>query len=94
MCSTVCTRERIVFIPWAPIARGSADRLENNESGKGLGGGRAGPRRQRAAARDRLAARQVTGDAADPGNFLARAPEENVAAARLALSAAEMSRIG
>jgi aryl-alcohol dehydrogenase-like predicted oxidoreductase len=33
---TVCTRERIAFIPWAPLARGSPENLEKNDSGKGL----------------------------------------------------------
>ena len=32
----VCARESIAFIPWAPIARGSSDRLEQNAGGKGL----------------------------------------------------------
>jgi hypothetical protein len=33
---TTCTRERIAFIPWAPLARGSSENLEKNDSGKGL----------------------------------------------------------
>jgi|SRR5579863_778399 len=30
----VCARDGIVFIPWAPIARGSSDRLERDASGQ------------------------------------------------------------
>src|SRR6202030_2598356 len=32
----VCARDGIVFIPWAPIARGSSDRLEREASGQRL----------------------------------------------------------
>ena len=90
----VCTREGIAFIPWAPIARGSADSLEKHDSGKGL----------EAVAQ----ARGVSVVALAIAWLLARSPamlpipgtssvehlQENVSAAQLKLSAAEMARIG
>src|SRR4029077_18391333 len=32
----VCARDGLAFIPWAPIARGSSDRLERDASGERL----------------------------------------------------------
>jgi pyridoxine 4-dehydrogenase len=32
---TVCERDRLAFIPWAPIARGSAEALEGHAGGQG-----------------------------------------------------------
>lgn len=90
----LCTRERIVFIPWAPIARGSADRLENNESGKGL----EAVAQARGVSVLQLAIAWLLAKSPlmlpIPGTSSPEHLNEDVAAARLALSAAEMSRIG
>jgi pyridoxine 4-dehydrogenase len=90
----VCTREHIVFIPWAPLARGATQRLEKNDNGAAL----------EAVAQ----ARGVSVLQVAIAWLLAKSPlmlpipgtsspehlEEDVAAARVRLSAAEMSRIG
>jgi pyridoxine 4-dehydrogenase len=90
----VCTREGLAFIPWAPLARGSADRLEKSDSGKGL----------EAAAQARgvsvltlaIAWLLVKSPAMlpIPGTSSEEHLQENVAAARLRLSAKEMAAIG
>jgi aryl-alcohol dehydrogenase-like predicted oxidoreductase len=33
---TICAREKLAFIPWAPLGSGSADRLEKADGGKAL----------------------------------------------------------
>jgi pyridoxine 4-dehydrogenase len=33
---SMCARERLAFIPWAPLGSGSTDRLEKADSGRGL----------------------------------------------------------
>jgi pyridoxine 4-dehydrogenase len=90
----VCTREHIVFIPWAPLARGATQRLEKNDSG---------PELEAVAQARGVSVLQVA-----IAWLLAKSPlmlpipgtsspehlEEDVAAARVRLSAAEMSRIG
>jgi aryl-alcohol dehydrogenase-like predicted oxidoreductase len=90
----LCEREDIVFIPWAPIARGSSERLEAARAGAAL----------EAVAQ----ARGVSVLQLAIAWLLARSPamlpipgtsspahlEENVAAARIKLSSAEMSTIG
>jgi aryl-alcohol dehydrogenase-like predicted oxidoreductase len=91
---TLCEREGIAFIPWAPIARGSSERLEAARAGAAL---------------EALAkARGVSVLQLAIAWLLARSPamlpipgtssvehlEENVAAAHLKLSGAEMSTIG
>jgi pyridoxine 4-dehydrogenase len=91
---TVCTRDGLAFIPWAPLARGSADRLEKSESGKGL----------EAVAQARgvsvltlaIAWLLVKSPAMlpIPGTSSAEHLQENVAAASLRLSAREMAAIG
>jgi pyridoxine 4-dehydrogenase len=89
----VCERERLAFIPWAPIASGKAETLEGGASSKAL---------------DALAqAHGVSVFQAAIAWLLAKSPamlpipgtsslahlEENVAAARLKLSAAELAAI-
>jgi aryl-alcohol dehydrogenase-like predicted oxidoreductase len=89
----VCERERLAFIPWAPIASGKAETLEGGASSKAL---------------DALAqAHGVSVFQAAIAWLLAKSPamlpipgtsslahlEENVAAARLKLSAAELTAI-
>jgi pyridoxine 4-dehydrogenase len=89
----VCEQERLAFIPWAPIASGKAETLEGGASSKAL---------------DALAqAHGVSVFQAAIAWLLAKSPamlpipgtsslahlEENVAAARLKLSAAELAAI-
>ncbi len=90
----VCTRERIVFIPWAPIARGSTERLENDASGKEL----EAVAQARGVSVLQLAIAWLLAKSPQmlpiPGTSSPEHLEEDVAAARLSLTAAEMSRIG
>ena len=89
----VCTRERIVFLPWAPIASGSAQRLE-----RGQGGGLEAVAQARGVSVLSLALAWLLAKSPMilpiPGTSSPEHLEENVAAARLQLTAAEMSRIG
>jgi aryl-alcohol dehydrogenase-like predicted oxidoreductase len=89
----LCTRERIVFIPWAPIARGSAQRLEGKE-----GGGLEGVAQARGVSVLQLAIAWLLAKSPlmlpIPGTSSPEHLEEDIAAARLALTPAEMSRIG
>jgi pyridoxine 4-dehydrogenase len=90
----VCEREGMAFIPWAPIARGSSDTLEGSANSKAL---------------EALAqAHSVSVFQAAIAWLLAKSPamlpipgtssvahlEENVAAARIKLSAGELAAIG
>ena len=91
---TVCAREGLVFIPWAPIARGSAERLENNPAGAGL--------EKLAAARGvsvlQLAIAWLLAKSPAmlpiPGTSSLEHLGENVAAARIKLSPGELAAIG
>jgi pyridoxine 4-dehydrogenase len=91
---TVCEREHLAFIPWAPIARGSADALEKADANKAL---------------ETLAqVHGVSVFQAAIAWLLAKSPamlpipgtssvahlEEDVAAARIKLSAGELAAIG
>jgi pyridoxine 4-dehydrogenase len=90
----VCEREGLAFIPWAPIARGSSDTLESSPASKAL---------------DALArAHGVSVFQAAIAWLLAKSPamlpipgtssvahlEEDVAAARIKLSASELAALG
>jgi pyridoxine 4-dehydrogenase len=90
----VCARDGLAFIPWAPIARGSSDRLERDASGERL---------------EALAkARGVSVLQVALAWLLAKSPamlpipgtssvehlNENVAAAQLKLTPADMTTIG
>jgi aryl-alcohol dehydrogenase-like predicted oxidoreductase len=90
----VCEREALAFIPWAPIARGSPDILESSAASKAL---------------DALAkAHGVSVFQAAIAWLLAKSPamlpipgtssvahlEEDVAAARIKLSAGELAALG
>ena len=89
----VCAHQGMAFIPWAPLARGSSENLQKHDSG-----------RLQAVAR----ARGVSVLQLAIGWLLAKSPamlpipgtssvehlEENVAAAQLKLSAADMAAIG
>ena len=89
----VCTRERIVFLPWAPIASGSAQRLE-----RGQGGGLEAVAQARGVSVLSLALAWLLAKSPMmlpiPGTSSPEHLEENVAAARLQLTDADMSRIG
>jgi pyridoxine 4-dehydrogenase len=90
----LCAKEGLAFIPWAPIARGSTTRLEKDNSGAGL----------EALAR----AREVSVFQAAIAWLLAESPvmlpipgtsslehlQENIAAAAIHLTPAEVSAIG
>jgi pyridoxine 4-dehydrogenase len=91
---TVCEREHLAFIPWAPIARGSADALEKADANKAL---------------ETLAqVHGVSVFQAAIAWLLAKSPamlpipgtssvahlEEDVAAARIKLSANELAALG
>jgi len=90
----VCARERLAFIPWAPIARGSSDSLENGSGSQAL----------EAAAK----AHGVSVFEIAIAWLLAKSPvmlpipgtssvahlEDNVAAAALKLSPAELAALG
>jgi aryl-alcohol dehydrogenase-like predicted oxidoreductase len=91
---TVCAHEGIAFIPWAPIARGSADNLEKHDRGKGL---------QAVAQARGVSVLQVAiawllakspAMVPIPGTSSVQHLEEDIAAARLRLSPAEMAAIG
>jgi pyridoxine 4-dehydrogenase len=90
----VCAREGLAFIPWAPIARGSAERLENNPAGAGL--------EKLAAARSvsvlQLAIAWLLAKSPAmlpiPGTSSLEHLGENVAAARIKLSPGELAAIG
>ena len=64
-----CEAEGIGFIPWFPLKTGKLA-----EQRQPAGRGREAPRRQRAAARPRLAAAPLPGHAADPRYVVGRAP--------------------
>lgn len=89
----VCERERLVFIPWAPIARGSADNLEAT-SGHALEAvARAhGVNVLQAALAWLLAKSPVM--LPIPGTSSVAHLEEDIAAARIRLTAAELAALG
>ncbi len=90
----LCTRENIVFIPWAPLASGSAQRLEGDASGQGL----AAVAQARGVSVLSVAIAWLLARSAlmlpIPGTSSPEHLDEDVAAARLLLTPAEMSRIG
>ncbi len=91
---TVCTRERIAFIPWAPLARGSSENLEKNNSGKGL----EAVAQARGVTVLQLAIAWLLAKSPAmlpiPGTSSVEHLQEDVAAARIRLSAREMAAIG
>ena len=89
----VCERERLAFIPWAPIARGSADKLEA-DSGHALEEvARAhGVNVLQAALAWLLAKSPVM--LPIPGTSSVTHLEEDIAAARVRLTAAELVALG
>jgi aryl-alcohol dehydrogenase-like predicted oxidoreductase len=89
----VCERERLVFIPWAPIARGSADSLEGS-SGNTLEAVAHAHRVSvlQAALAWLLAKSPVM--LPIPGTSSVAHLEEDIAAARIRLTAAELAALG
>jgi pyridoxine 4-dehydrogenase len=95
----LCTHAGIVFIPWAPIARGSAERLEGGaDRGEARGTGLAAVAQARGVSVLALALAWLLAESPVvlpiPGTSSPLHLEENVAAARLRLTQAEMTRIG
>jgi len=90
----VCEREGVAFIPWAPIARGSSDTLEGSASSKALD---ALAQAHGVSVFQAAIAWLLAKSAAMlpiPGTSSVAHLEENVAAARLRLSASELAAIG
>jgi aryl-alcohol dehydrogenase-like predicted oxidoreductase len=90
----VCEREGIAFIPWAPIARGSADSLTGGASSEAFGklAQAHGVSVFQAAIAWLLAKSKVM--LPIPGTSSVGHLEEDVAAARVKLSAAELAALG
>jgi aryl-alcohol dehydrogenase-like predicted oxidoreductase len=90
----VCARDRMVFIPWAPIARGSSDRLEREASGQRL----EALAKTRGVSVLQLALAWLLAKSPAmlpiPGTSSVEHLNENVAAAQLKLTADEMTLIG
>jgi aryl-alcohol dehydrogenase-like predicted oxidoreductase len=90
----VCTREGLAFIPWAPIASGSSDKLENGVASKEL---------EAVAKAHGVSVFQVAiawllakspAMLPIPGTSSVAHLEDNVSAARLKLSPAELAALG
>ena len=90
---SVCERERLAFIPWAPIARGSADSLEGGAGHAIEAVARAhGVSVLQAALAWLLAKSPVM--LPIPGTSSVTHLEEDIAAARIRLTAAELAALG
>lgn len=91
---STCTRERIAFIPWAPLARGSSENLEKNDSGKGL----EAVAQARGVTVLQLAIAWLLAKSPAmvpiPGTSSVEHLDEDIGAARIKLSAKEMAAIG
>ncbi|HTD30477.1 MAG TPA: aldo/keto reductase [Steroidobacteraceae bacterium] len=91
---STCTRERIAFIPWAPLARGSSENLEKNDSGKGL----EAVAQARAVTVLQLAIAWLLAKSPAmvpiPGTSSVEHLNEDIGAARIKLSVKEMAAIG
>jgi pyridoxine 4-dehydrogenase len=90
----VCARDGLAFIPWAPIARGSSDRLERDASGQRL----EALAKSRGVSVLQLALAWLLAKSPAmlpiPGTSSVEHLNENVAAAQLKLTAEEMTLIG
>jgi len=90
----VCARDGMAFIPWAPIARGSSDRLEREASGQRL----EALAKTRGVSVLQLALAWLLAKSPAmlpiPGTSSVEHLNENVAAAQLKLTAEEMTLIG
>ncbi|HVN45473.1 MAG TPA: aldo/keto reductase [Steroidobacteraceae bacterium] len=99
----VCTREHLAFIPWAPLASGSTGRLEGAAEGSATEGSARGTALEKIATARGASVMQIA-----IAWLLARSPamlpipgtssvahlEENLAAARLKLTPAELTLLG
>ncbi len=90
----VCARDGLAFIPWAPIARGSSDRLERDASGERL----EAVAKARGVSVLQLALAWLLAKSPAmlpiPGTSSVEHLNENVAAAQLKLTPAEMTTVG
>jgi pyridoxine 4-dehydrogenase len=90
----VCTRDGLAFVPWAPIARGSSDSLERDASGERL----EAMAKARGVSVLQLALAWLLAKSPAmlpiPGTSSVEHLNENVAAAQLKLTPAEMTTIG
>jgi pyridoxine 4-dehydrogenase len=90
----VCDRERLAFIPWAPIAAGSADKLEGGADSAAL----AAVARDHGASVYQVAIAWLLAKSPVmlpiPGTSSVAHLEEDVAAARIRLTAAELRALG
>jgi aryl-alcohol dehydrogenase-like predicted oxidoreductase len=89
----LCARDQLAFIPWAPLARGSADALENSSSQALEAAARAHGLSVLQIAIAWLLARSPV-MLPIPGTSSVAHLEENVAAAGVKLSAAELAALG
>jgi aryl-alcohol dehydrogenase-like predicted oxidoreductase len=90
----VCERERLAFIPWAPIAAGSTDKLEGGADSAAL----AAVARDHGASVYQMAIAWLLAKSPVmlpiPGTSSVAHLEEDVAAARIRLTAAELRALG
>ena len=90
----VCEREGLAFIPWAPIASGSSDKLEGSASSKALDA----LAQARGVSVFQAAIAWLLAKSAAmlpiPGTSSVAHLEDNIAAARLKLSASELAALG
>jgi pyridoxine 4-dehydrogenase len=89
-----CTRQKLAFIPWAPIASGSASKLEKENDGKGL----EAVAQARSVSVFQVAIAWLLAQSPAmlpiPGTSSVEHLQENIAAAALRLSPAELATIG
>jgi pyridoxine 4-dehydrogenase len=89
-----CTRQQLAFIPWAPIASGSAAKLEKENEGKGL----EAVAQARGISVFQVAIAWLLAQSPVmlpiPGTSSVEHLQENIAAAAIKLSSAELATIG
>ncbi|HEY2807249.1 MAG TPA: aldo/keto reductase [Steroidobacteraceae bacterium] len=89
-----CTRQKLAFIPWAPVASGSAAKLEKENQGKGL----EAVAQARGISVFQVAIAWLLGQSPVmlpiPGTSSVEHLQQNIAAAAIKLSPAELAAIG
>ena len=89
-----CTRQQLAFIPWAPVASGSAAKLEKENEGKGL----EAVAQARGISVFQVAIAWLLAQSPVmlpiPGTSSVEHLQQNVAAAAIKLSPAELAAIG
>ncbi len=89
-----CTKQNLAFIPWAPVASGSAEKLEKENQGQGL----EAVARARGVSVFQVAIAWLLAQSPVmlpiPGTSSVEHLQQNIAAAALKLSAAELAAIG